>query len=78
MKSMIIGVTALAATAADALAQNAPPPAEVAGEPVSSLMFFTLGIVLLLAIGSFVWFLRKRSNREAAERALDPDNPANR
>lgn len=78
MKALSLGVTALLATAAAAAAQNAPPPAEVAGEPVSYLMFFTLGVVLLIAIGSFAWFLRKRSNREAADRALDPNNPANR
>lgn len=61
-----------------ALAQSPPPPAEVQGEPVSTLMFFTLGIALVLAIGAFAWFLRKRSNRAAAERALDPNNPANK
>lgn len=77
MKAIILGASAFAASAADALAQT-PPTAEVAGEPVSTLMFFTLGAVLLLAIGSFIWFLRKRSNREAADRALDPSNPANR
>lgn len=78
MKAMILGAVAFAASAFGALAQTPPPPAEVAGEPISYLMFFTLGGVLLLAIGSFVWFLRKRSNREAADRALDPSNPANR
>jgi heme/copper-type cytochrome/quinol oxidase subunit 2 len=78
MKSLILSTFALMLTVANAAAQNAPPPAEVAGEPVSYLMFFTLGAVLLIAIGAFVWFLRKRSNREAAERALDPNNPANR
>jgi len=78
MKALLLSASALFATALDAVAQNAPPPAEVAGEPVSSLMFFTLGGVLLIAIGSFAWFLRKRSNRDAADRALDPNNPANR
>lgn len=78
MKSLIATASVLAATATSAIAQNAPPPAEVAGEPISYLMFFTLGAVLLIAVGSIVWFLRKRSNREAAERALDPNNPANR
>ncbi|MDO9383887.1 MAG: hypothetical protein Q7T86_13605 [Hyphomicrobiaceae bacterium] len=78
MKAMILGAAALAASAAEAFAQNAPPPAEVAGEPVSYLMFFTLGAALLIAIGSFAWFLRKKSNRDAADRALDPNNPANR
>lgn len=35
------------------------------------LMFMTFGLVLLIAIGSFVWFLRRRSNREAAKEAFD-------
>lgn len=61
-----------------AWAQNPPPPAEVQGEPISLLMFFTLGIALALALGGIVWFLRKKSNRQAAERALDPNHPANR
>ena len=61
-----------------AFAQDAPAPAEVHGEPISGLMFFTLGIALLIAIGSFAWFLRKRSNRQAADKALNPNNPANR
>ena len=57
---------------------NAPALAEVHGKPVSTLMFFTLGIVLFVAIVAFVGFLRKRSNREAADRAINPNNPANR
>jgi hypothetical protein len=61
-----------------AAAQSPPPPAEVAGEPISSLMFFTLGTALVLAVGGLVWFLRKRSNRAAADRALNPNNPRNR
>jgi hypothetical protein len=65
------------AMATSAFAQSPPPPAEVAGEPISTLMLFTLGAVLLLAIGSLVWFLRKRSNRDAADRALNPNNPRN-
>jgi heme/copper-type cytochrome/quinol oxidase subunit 2 len=64
--------------AASALAQNAPPPAEVQGEPISTLMLFTLIGGLLIAIGLFAWFLRRRSNRAAADRALNPNNPANR
>jgi hypothetical protein len=60
-----------------AWAQDAPAPAEVHGEPVSSLMFFTLGITLVILIGGFAWFLRSRSNRAAADRALNPKNPSN-
>lgn len=78
MKMLTTSLAAMAITATNALAQNAPPPAEVHGEPVSSLMFCTLGTALVLAIGAFAWFLRKKSNREAAERALDPTNPANK
>ena len=70
---------ALAGTfATSALAQNPPPAAEVQGEPISLLMFFTLGGAALIAVGLFLWFLRKRSNRVAADRALNPNNPANR
>ena len=68
-------LTGMLATAA--IAQNAPAPAEGAGEPVSTLMFFTFGAALAIAIGAFVFFLRSRSNRAAAERALDPNHPAN-
>jgi hypothetical protein len=68
----------LISLATPALAQNAPPPAEVQGEPISALMFFTLGGAALVAVGLFLWFLRKRSNRAAADRALNPNNPANR
>lgn len=64
--------------ATTALAQEAPAPAEVQGEPISILMFFTLGVAVVIAIGLFAWFLRKRSNRAAADRALNPNNPANR
>jgi hypothetical protein len=64
--------------AGSALAQNQPPPAEVQGEPISVLMFATLGGAALIAVAMFVWFLRKRSNRAAADRALNPNNPSNR
>lgn len=77
MNKLYATVITYAALATSALAQNIPPPAEVHGEPVSALMFFTLGAALLLAIGSFGWFLRKRSNRAAADRALNPNNPRN-
>jgi hypothetical protein len=62
-----------------AFAQATPPPPAASGtaDPVSGLMFFTLGIVLLAAVGSFLWFLRKKSNRAAADRVLNPKNPAN-
>jgi hypothetical protein len=61
-----------------ALAQSPPAPAEGPGEPISLLMFSTLGIALLGAIALFLWFLRKRSNRAAAERVLNPNDPSNR
>lgn len=40
-----------------------------------SLNLVTLISVLALLIGSFVYFLRKRRNREAAARALSIDDP---
>jgi heme/copper-type cytochrome/quinol oxidase subunit 2 len=64
--------------ATSAWAQEAPAPAEGPGEPISLLMFSTLGIVLLVAVALFLWFLRKRSNRAAAERVLNPNYPSNR
>lgn len=78
LNALLASVLATAALAQDALAQDAPAPAEVAGEPISTLMFFTIGAALAIAIGAFVFFLRSRSNRAAAERALDPNHPANR
>jgi heme/copper-type cytochrome/quinol oxidase subunit 2 len=79
MRNFVIGVFTWLWTS-PVFAQDAQPPApaEVRGEPISSLMFFTLGIVLVIAIGSFVWFLRKRSNRAAADRVLNPNNPRNK
>lgn len=71
---------ATALSKATAIAQDAapPPPAEGGGEPISTLMFFTFAAALVIAIGALVFFLRSRSNRAAAERALDPNHPANR
>lgn len=39
-------------------------------EAVPSLMLFTLGAGLVIAIGLLVWFLRRRSNRAAMERVI--------
>ncbi len=47
-------------------------------ELVPILMFGTLGIALLAAIGALVWFLRKRSNRDAYKRATGIDEDAGR
>jgi hypothetical protein len=41
---------------------------------LSGLNLFTLVSVLLIAVGSFVYFLRKRKNREAASHALGLDD----
>ncbi len=37
---------------------------------VPALMFMTLGAILLFAVLQFAYFLRKRSNRDAAKDAL--------
>lgn len=37
---------------------------------IPALMFMTLGAVLLFAILQFAYFLRKRTNRNAAKDAL--------
>lgn len=41
---------------------------------LSSLNLFTLVAVLLILIGSFVYFLRKRRNRAAASHVLGMDD----
>lgn len=40
------------------------------GEPISSLMFLTLGAGLIVAIGAFLYFLRSRRNRAIAQEAV--------
>lgn len=44
-----------------------------ANELVPSLMFMTIVVTLLLAVGAFAYFLRKRRNRELAARAFEGD-----
>jgi nitrate reductase gamma subunit len=61
----------------EALAQ-VPPAAGPTDAPVPSLMFFTLGAVLLILIGAFVMFLRRRSNRDVAAKVLNPNDPSNK
>jgi hypothetical protein len=41
-------------------------------------MFFTLFAALAIGVGAMLWFLRRRSNRDAANRALNPRHPDNR
>ena len=48
----------------------APPPG--ADEMTGQLMFFTLGAALLIAIVAMLYFLRRRSNRAAADRVFNP------
>lgn len=45
-------------------------------EMVPSLMFMTFGAALLIAVGMLVYFLRKRSNRDAYKRAMGIDEDA--
>jgi hypothetical protein len=39
-------------------------------EPISGLMFFTLGASLIVAAGAYLYFLRKRRNRAIAQNAI--------
>jgi hypothetical protein len=39
-------------------------------EPISGLMFFTLGAGLVIAAAAFWYFLRQRRNRRIAQEAL--------
>lgn len=47
-------------------------------EMVPSLMFMTFGVVIVVATASLIWFLRKRSNRDAYKRATGIDEDAGR
>lgn len=42
--------------------------------PVSWLMFFTLAATTFIIAGSFIYFLRSRTNREIAAEALEGNN----
>jgi len=42
--------------------------------PISWLMFFTLAATTFVIAGSFIYFLRSRTNREIASEALGGDN----
>ena len=42
--------------------------------PISWLMFFTLAATTFVIAGSFIYFLRSRTNREIASEALAGDN----
>src|SRR4249919_741832 len=41
--------------------------------PISWLMFFTLAATTFIIAGSFIYFLRSRTNREIASEALEGD-----
>lgn len=45
-------------------------------ELVPSLMFMTLGAGVLAGVVALLWFLRKRSNRDAYKRATGIDEDA--
>lgn len=47
-----------------------------ASEMVPSLMFMTLGAGVLLGVIALLWFLRKKSNRDAYKRATGIDEDA--
>jgi hypothetical protein len=42
--------------------------------PISWLMFFTLAATIFIIAGSFIYFLRSRTNREIASEALEGNN----
>jgi hypothetical protein len=42
-----------------------------ADNPISGLMFFTLAATVFIIAGAFIYFLRSRTNREIAARALE-------
>jgi hypothetical protein len=55
----------------DAIAKDySPEDQETAMDIIPALMFMTLGAVLLFAVLQFAYFLRKRTNRNAAKDAL--------
>lgn len=68
--------------AGGALAQQQQAPATAPAQAPSpgtqemtgQLMFFTLGAGVLIAIVLLLYFLRKRSNRAAAERVFNPND----
>jgi uncharacterized membrane protein len=63
--------------AAQAAAQTMPAVDGTAA-PVASLMFFTLGSVLVILVVAFLLFLRKKSNRDATVKVLNPNDPSNK
>ena len=71
LRRMIWPALAVVIASSTALAQEAAKQNLPTDQAVPSLMFFTLGAGLFVAIGAFVMFLRKRSNREATKRGLD-------
>jgi hypothetical protein len=40
-------------------------------QAIPGLMFFTLFAALAIGVGGLLWFLRKRSNRDAMKRSMD-------
>ncbi len=43
--------------------------------PISSLVFVTFGIVILVILAALLWFLRKPSNRHSMDRAPERGEP---
>lgn len=72
MRTTILAAAAMSVMVpALALAQEPPGQTLPTDTAIPSLMFFTLIAALVIGVGAFAYFLRKRSNRAAAERALD-------
>ncbi|OYW53196.1 MAG: hypothetical protein B7Y80_19425 [Hyphomicrobium sp. 32-62-53] len=44
-------------------------------QAIPALMFFTLFAALAIGVGGLMWFLRKRSNRDAMKGSTDDQRP---
>lgn len=62
---------ALALVPAVAYAQETPLTPSTSGDPVGTLMMFTLGVALAIGVLLLANFLRKRSNRDAIRSTND-------
>ncbi len=66
--AFFVPMISAAAVAQEVAQEQGPLPTDQA---IPGLMFFTLGAVLLIAVGGLIYFLRRRSNRAAMERVIE-------